>query len=422
MTISPPEPRTGDAPDLRARFLRIRAESEALALPLSLEDQTVQTMPDVSPTKWHLAHTTWFFETFVLEAFEPGFQPFHPAYRYLFNSYYNGVGPQFFRPHRGNLSRPGVAEIRAYRSQITERVAVLMESWGAAAPAEALSLIELGINHEQQHQELILTDIKHVLGINPLHPVYEAPAGLRAVEDAPELSWCGFKGGLVEAGHDGAGFIFDNEGPRHTVFLQSFALASRPVTCGEYLEFMDDGGYRRPELWLSAGWATVQERGWQAPLYWQRDGEYWGLYTLGGFRRVIGSEVLSHVGFFEAAAFAKWAGKRLPTEFEWEHAAAGEAVEGNFADSRLFHPARAVERMFGDVWKWTASAYLPYPGYREVDGPVGEYNGKFMASQMVLRGGSAATPAGHVRATYRNFFPPDARWQFSGLVLAEDRT
>jgi ergothioneine biosynthesis protein EgtB len=421
MTISPPETQAGDASDLRARFLRTRAESEALALPLSSEDQTVQTMPDVSPTKWHLAHTTWFFDTFILEAFEPGYRAFHPAYRYLFNSYYNGVGPQFFRPHRGNLSRPGVAEIRAYRSQITERVASLMEAWGAAAPAEALSLIELGINHEQQHQELILTDIKHVLGINPLHPVYQAPAGLRAVEDAPELRWRGFEGGLAETGHEGAGFIFDNEGPRHRVWLPPFALASRPVTCGEYLEFMEDGGYRRPELWLSAGWATVQERGWQAPLYWQRDGEHWGLYTLGGFRRVIGSEVLSHVSFFEAAAFAKWAGKRLPTEFEWEHAATGEAIEGNFADSRLFHPARAAERMFGDVWRWTASAYLPYPGYREVDGPVGEYNGKFMASQTVLRGGSAATPAGHVRATYRNFFPPDARWQFSGLVLAEDR-
>ncbi len=421
MTLSPSEPRLDSALGLRERFLRARAESESLVLPLSSEDQTVQTMADVSPTKWHLAHTTWFFDVFILEAFEPGYKPFHPAYRYLFNSYYNGVGPQYFRPQRGHLSRPGVAEIRAYRSQVTERVASLLESWSEAAPAEAASLIELGINHEQQHQELIVTDIKHVLGGNPLHPVYEAPSGLRAVEEAPALRWRAFKGGLVAIGHDGPGFAFDNEGPRHTVWLEPFRLATRPVTCGEYLEFMADGGYHRPELWLSAGWATAQERHWQAPLYWERDGESWSLYTLGGFRPVIASEVLSHVSFFEAAAFAKWAGKRLPTEFEWEIAARGVAEDGNFADSRLFHPARASERMFGDVWKWTASAYLPYPGYREVDGPVGEYNGKFMASQMVLRGGSAATPAGHTRVTYRNFFPPDARWQFSGLVLAEDR-
>ena len=421
MTLSPPESRPEDALGLRGRFLRTRGESEALARPLSAEDQTVQTMADVSPTKWHLAHTTWFFDVFILEAFEPGYRPVNTAYRSLFNSYYNGVGPQYARPQRGHLSRPGVAEILAYRNQVTARVVTLLESWGNDVPAGAASLLELGINHEQQHQELLLTDIKHVLGTNPLHPVYQGPGALRAVEAAPELRWRSFEGGPVAIGHDGLGFTFDNEGPRHTVWLEPFRLATRPVTCGEYLAFMADGGYQRPELWLSAGWAIAQERGWRAPLYWEPDGEGWGLYTLGGFRPVVADEVLSHVSFFEAAAYAKWAGRRLPTEFEWETAVRGMEEEGNFADSRLFHPARAGERMFGDVWKWTASAYLPYPGYREADGAVGEYNGKFMSSQMVLRGGSAATPAGHVRATYRNFFPPDARWQFTGLVLAEDQ-
>lgn len=404
------------------RFLAIRAFSEALAAPLSPEDQTIQSMPDVSPTKWHLAHTTWFFETFALKPFVAGYRAFDPAYHYLFNSYYEAEGPRHPRPQRGLLSRPGVGEILAYRRHVTEAMARALDR-PEATNTPLGPIVELGLHHEQQHQELLLMDIKHVLSINPLRPAYsgDLPSG---EGKAPALDWLAFAGGLVEIGHRGDGFAFDNEGPRHRVWLEPFRLASRLSTCGEYAAFIADGGYRRPEFWLSAGWAIVQERGWQAPLYWeQRDGA-WHVFTLGGLRAMNADEPVCHVSFYEAAAFAKWAGKRLPREAEWEHAAASAAIDGNTAESGALHPLAAsgagLAQMFGDVWEWTASPYVAYPGFREPPGAIGEYNGKFMSNQMVLRGGCAVTPPGHLRASYRNFFPPDARWMFGGIRLAED--
>lgn len=378
------------------RFLSVRRLTEDLAAPLSPEDQTVQSMPDASPTKWHLAHTTWFFETFVLRPYVGGYRVFDPAFEYLFNSYYEAVGPRHPRPQRGLITRPGVDEVMAYRAHVTRAMAGML----ADAAPECAALVELGVHHEQQHQELILMDIKHALSCNPLRPVYAqgAPAPVGAGGSMP---WLSMHGGLVEVGHGGNGFAFDNEGPRHRVWLEPFALAARPVNCGEYLEFMADDGYRRPEFWLSAGWDCVNQRGWEAPLYWQRDGAGWQVFTLSGLKAVEASDPVCHVSFFEAAAFAKWAGKRLPREHEWE--------VGATQLSRI-----------GQVWEWTASPYVAYPGYREPPGAVGEYNGKFMANQMVLRGGCVATPVGHVRSTYRNFFPPDARWMFGGIRLAED--
>lgn len=378
------------------RFRSVRRYSEELAAPLSAEDQTVQSMPDASPTKWHLAHTTWFFETFVLRPHAPGYRVFDPAYEYLFNSYYEAVGPRHPRPQRGLVTRPGVEEILAYRRHVSEAMAELI----AAGERGCDTLIELGLHHEQQHQELILMDIKHMLSCNPLRPAYR-PAAPSSPRAAAPLSWREFEGGLVEIGHAGNGFAFDNEGPRHRVWLDPFAIALRPVNCGEYLAFIDDGGYRRPEFWLSAGWECVNQRGWQAPLYWDKDGAEWNVFTLEGQRPVDPADPVCHVSAFEASAYAKWAGKRLPREQEWECAAAG--LEGT-----------------GEVWEWTASPYVAYPGYREPAGAIGEYNGKFMANQMVLRGGCSATPRDHIRTTYRNFFPPDARWMFGGLRLAED--
>jgi ergothioneine biosynthesis protein EgtB len=373
-----------------------------LAAPLSAEDQTVQSMPDVSPTKWHLAHTTWFFETFVLRPHAAGYRVFDPAYEYLFNSYYEAVGPRHPRPQRGLLSRPGVAEIMAYRRHVTGAMSKLLaaqQSDGGGGNWDAI--VELGLHHEQQHQELILMDIKHVLSINPLRPAYKKETS--PPRATTPLSWQAIKGGLVEIGHDGSGFAFDNEGPRHKVWLEPFAIASRPVSNAEYRAFIDDGGYRRPEFWLSAGWDAVQTRGWEAPLYWeQRDGPgsaEWHVFTLAGLGPMQGDDPVCHVSAYEAAAYAKWAGKRLPREAEWEVAA----------------PAGT-----GEVWEWTASPYVAYPGYREPEGAIGEYNGKFMANQTVLRGGCVATPDGHIRSTYRNFFPPDARWMFGGIRLAED--
>jgi ergothioneine biosynthesis protein EgtB len=366
-----------------------------LAAPLSAEDQTVQSMPDASPTKWHLAHTTWFFETFVLRVHARGYRAFDPAYEYLFNSYYEAVGPRHPRPRRGLITRPGVDEVLAYRHHVT---AAMLEFLGNDHAAH--DLVQLGLHHEQQHQELILMDIKHALSMNPLRPAYRAARG--GGPQAPQaMGWQEFEGGLVETGHDGRGFAFDNEAPRHRSWLDAFALAMRPVNCGEYLEFIEDGGYRRPEFWLSAGWDCVTQRGWQAPLYWENRDGAWHVFTLSGLELVDPARPVCHVSAFEAAAFAKWSGKRLPREAEWEIAAG--AVRGT-----------------GEVWEWTASPYVAYPGYREAAGAIGEYNGKFMASQMVLRGGCAATPLGHVRPTYRNFFPPDARWMFGGIRLAED--
>jgi ergothioneine biosynthesis protein EgtB len=352
-------------------------------------------MPDASPTKWHLAHTTWFFETFVLRPHAPGYRSFDPAYEYLFNSYYEAVGPRHPRPQRGMLSRPGLDEIMSYRCHVSDAMVALLD--GSNRDVDAI--VELGLHHEQQHQELILMDAKHLLSLNPLKPAYRASAPSRGA--ATPLAWRDFEGGLVEIGHDGEDFAFDNEGPRHRVWLEPFALASRPTSCGEYLAFVEDGGYRRPEFWLSAGWDCVSQRGWTAPLYWEQDGASWRVFTLSGLQSLDPDAPVCHVSGFEAAAFAKWAGKRLPREAEWE--AGVSALEDT-----------------GVVWEWTASPYVAYPGYREPAGAIGEYNGKFMANQMVLRGGCSATPAGHVRSTYRNFFPPDARWMFGGIRLAED--
>jgi ergothioneine biosynthesis protein EgtB len=412
-----------DALPLVDRFIAVRQLSEALARPLSPEDQTVQSMPDASPTKWHLAHTTWFFETFVLRPHLPAYRPFDPAYEYLFNSYYEAVGPRHPRPQRGMITRPGVEEILAYRRHVTTAMAGLIDS-GRGGWAE---IVELGLHHEQQHQELILMDAKHMLSMNPLFPAYAAERTAPG-EGTPASGWIDFEGGLIEMGHAANGFAFDNEGPRHRVWVDPFALATRLVTCGEYAAFIDDGGYRRPELWLSAGWDCVNQRGWQAPLYWLRDGACWNVFTLSGLRPMRAAEPVCHVSLYEAAAFAKWAGKRLPREAEWELASADVALAGNLLEDQRLHPAAAqgdgqadgLVQMIGDVWEWTASPYVAYPGYREPPGAIGEYNGKFMANQMVLRGGCAATPRDHIRTTYRNFFPPDARWMFGGIRLAED--
>lgn len=400
-----------------ARYRQVRARTSALAAGLAPEDTVVQTMPDVSPTKWHLAHTTWFFEEFVLAAFEPGYERVHAGYDYLFNSYYNLVGPMFPRARRGVISRPTLAEVLEYRERVDTAVAALLaEREGDAALAER---IVLGCHHEEQHQELLVTDIKHVLAQNPLAPAWrELPPPDSAAP--PPLGWREFAGGLVEIGKAGEGFAFDNERPVHRVYLEAFALAERPVTNAEYREFIADGGYRRPELWLSDGWARVQADAWQRPFYWSEDAKR--EFTVAGLRAIEPAAPVAHLSHYEADAYARWAGARLPTEAEWEYAAADRAIAGNFADAGRLHPAplgaKPLAGLWGDVWEWTASAYLPYPGYCPPAGAIGEYNGKFMSGQMVLRGGSAATPAEHIRATYRNFFYPHQRWQFAGLRLA----
>jgi ergothioneine biosynthesis protein EgtB len=404
---------------LAQRYRAVRAATLALAEPLSAEDCALQSMPDASPTKWHLAHTSWYFETFALEPALPGYRPFEPAFRVLFNSYYNGVGPQYARPQRGLLTRPSLAEVHAYREHVDRHLLALLEDAKQGAALRAVVL--LGTHHEQQHQELILTDVKHLLAQNPLAPVYRESAARSARADAGNARFAAFPGGVREVGHADAGFAFDNEGPRHRVYLEPFALASRPVTNGEFLAFVDAGGYRDPDPWLSDGWAAVQRSGWEAPLYWQRRDGAWWTFTLGGLRELALDEPVTHVSFYEADAFARWAGARLPTEVEWEVAAAGAEIVGSFVESGALHPRPAapgesgLAQMFGDVWEWTRSAYAPYPGYAPPAGVLGEYNGKFMSNQIVLRGGSCATPADHIRASYRNFFYPDARWQFSGI-------
>ena len=418
------EARDTGRPAVRAQFEATRRESEVLASRLTPEDQSIQSMPDVSPTKWHLAHTTWFFETFILKHFESAYRVFDPAFHYLFNSYYEAEGPRHPRPQRGMLSRPSCDDVASYRGHVEASMARLIESAGDEAWGEIAPLIELGCHHEQQHQELILMDIKHVFSLNPLLPAYQ-PARRRVPGGASALGWAEFDGGLVEIGHDGGAFAFDNEGPRHRAWLEPFRLATRPVACGEFAEFIAAGGYRDPEFWLSEGWATVQSQGWEAPLYWRAVDDGWRVFTLSGEKRLDPAEPVVHVSFYEADAYAKWAGKRLPTETEWEVAAEGQPLAGNLADSRRFHPVadgagEALRQMIGDVWEWTQSPYTPYPRFRAVTGAIGEYNGKFMSNQMVLRGGAAVTPANHIRATYRNFFPPSARWAFSGLRLAED--
>jgi ergothioneine biosynthesis protein EgtB len=407
------------------RYVSVREATLALAAPLSAEDCAIQSMPDASPVKWHLAHTTWFFETFILAPHREGYRFFEPAYRALFNSYYNAVGDRHPRPERGLLSRPALEEVLAYRDYVDAAMLEMMADEGALA--RLVALVELGLNHEQQHQELILTDVKHLLSRNPLKPAYRKQWPLTPIQ-ARKRGWISFEAGTYEIGHAGAGFCFDNEMPRHRVWLDPFQIATHPVTHGDFIEFMEDGGYRRPELWLSAGWDMVTARGWQAPQYWERREGRWHSFTLHGEAPVDPQTPICHVTFYEAEAFARWANERLPTEAEWEVAARGAALEGNFLESGALHPLALREapedgtlaQAFGDVWEWTRSDYGPYPGFRLPAGAIGEYNGKFMSGQYVLRGGSCATPASHIRATYRNFFPPDARWQFSGLRLARD--
>ena len=403
------------------RYRAVRHATETLARSLTPEDQQAQSMPDASPTKWHLAHTSWFFETFLLEPRLPGYRVFDPKFAYLFNSYYEALGPRQPRPERGLLTRPSVADVIAYRRHVDEGMERLF-AWPAA---EALSeLIDLGLAHEEQHQELILMDILHLFAQSPLYPAFAPPRRAPAVQPPP-LGFIGFQGGLAEIGHAGDGFAFDNETPRHKVWLAPFEIADRLVTNGEWMAFMADGGYRRPELWLSEGWACVQAEGWRAPLYWQ-DGEGgWSAMSLHGLRPVDPAAPVSHVSFFEAEAFAAWAGARLPTEAEWEHATCEASGPAPFLDSGRLQAAPAtpgpgIRQMFGDLWEWTRSAYSPYPGFRPARGAVGEYNGKFMAGQFVLRGGACVTPAGHARASYRNFFYPHQRWMFSGVRLARD--
>ena len=416
-----------DAQSLITRYDEVRSHTESLATPLSPEDQTVQSMPDVSPTKWHRAHVTWFFETFVLADHEQGFAPFQDKYWFLFNSYYEAVGPRFSRPQRGVISRPGAHDVGVYRGNVDARMRDLIATLDEGTLDKLTSTIELGFHHEQQHQELLLMDIKHVLWLNPLRPAY---AGSPSPVSQPDtLGWVDFEGGLVEIGHDGAGFSFDNELPRHQTWLQPYRLADRLVTNGEWLEFMADGGYRRHELWLSDGWAKVNGEGWEAPFYWVQLDGVWFEHTLHGTFPVDPGLPVSHVSHYEADAYATWAGKRLPTEAEWEHGvvADGQAslVEGNLTDSDTYHPRAAgpttghLRQVYGDCWEWTSSAYLAYPGFHPAEGAIGEYNGKFMSNQMVLRGGCALTPPDHARATYRNFFPPGARWALSGVRLAD---
>jgi ergothioneine biosynthesis protein EgtB len=419
-----------DLPDFMSRFRTVRTRTEILAAKLSPEDQCVQSMADASPAKWHLAHTAWFFETLVLMGHLAGYRCFDPRYFYLFNSYYEAMGPRHPRPERGLLTRPTSEDVMAYRHHVDDAMARLFENSSQARRMEFEPMAELGLHHEEQHQELLLTDIKHAFSRNPLQPAY-APAMPVPVPSAPPpLGWVDLAGGIVPMGHDKDAFAFDNEGPRHLVLLRPYRLATRLISCGEFLAFIEDGGYTRPEFWLSDGWTAVQTQGWMAPLYWSKDeAGAWTQFTLNGPQPLKQAEPVVHVSFYEAAAYASWAGKRLPTEQEWEAAAMGRPVVGNFLDSTRPHPRPAAHgygaehemiQLYGDAWEWTRSAYEPYPGFKPLRGAAAEYNGKFMCGQMVLRGGSCATPEGHVRSTYRNFFPPGARWQFSGIRLAED--
>jgi dimethylhistidine N-methyltransferase len=404
-----------------ARYRAVRQGTEALTRGLTPEDQQVQSMPDASPAKWHLAHTTWFFETFLLIPRLAGYKPFDPRFAYLFNSYYEALGPRQPRPERGLLTRPSVADVMAYRAHVDEGMGRLIAQ-GADAFAD---LLDLGLAHEEQHQELILMDILHLFAVSPLNPAYAPPRHGPPALQPENLTFTAFEGGLVEVGHAGEGFAFDNETPRHKVWLEPYRLADRLVTNGEWLAFMADGGYARPELWLSEGWARRQAEDWQAPLYWRESADGWAAMTLHGLRPVDPAQPVSHVSFYEADAYAAWAGARLPTEAEWEHAAQNQPRTGNFLSSGRLEPTPAprtagLSQMFGDLWEWTRSAYGPHPGFRPAEGAVGEYNGKFMAGQFVLRGGACVTPAGHVRASYRNFFYPHQRWMFSGVRLAKD--
>lgn len=422
-TVTPTHPQTR----LSARFRQARRQTLDLCKPLTPEDMMVQSCPEASPAKWHLAHTSWFFESFILRAFSSGYQPFHPDFHWLFNSYYRSFAAFPEKRLRASFSRPALDAILRYRSHVDTAIERLLES---DLPTEALARIELGVNHEEQHQELLLTDILNAFYTNPLRPAYQPLPISTPPDGLAPMRFDSYPGGLVECGHAGSGFSFDNELPRHKVWLEPYSLTSRLVTNGEFAQFIADGGYRRPELWLSAGWDAVQQNDWRAPLYWTGSDGQWTLFTLHGalpLDQAAGASV-AHVSFFEADAYARWAGHRLPTEFEWEAAASAAPIHGNLLDSGHLAPQPASvpesntatpQQFFGDCWEWTASAYLGYPGFRPLPGSIGEYNGKFMSGQMVLRGGSCVTPAAHIRATYRNFFAPETRWQFSGIRLAE---
>ncbi|MCG2633535.1 MAG: ergothioneine biosynthesis protein EgtB [Gammaproteobacteria bacterium] len=407
---------------LRQRYRDVRQRTESLCAPLEIEDYVAQSMADASPVKWHLAHTTWFFETFLLQPNLPDYQLFSPGFDHLFNSYYNAVGPQYPRPQRGLISRPTVRQVFDYRQAVDEAMARLID----ANPAAVTPLIELGLHHEQQHQELLLTDLKHLLWQNPLYPAYQAVADASlSTPGQSQMITC--EGGETAIGYSGSGFHFDNEAPAHRHRLPPFALASHPVSNRQYLEFMQDGGYSNPLLWLSDGWQAAQQQQWQAPLYWLQREAGWQQFTLGGLLPVALDAPVCHISYYEADAFARWAGQRLPTEFEWEAVAREVSpASGHFADRGIYQPhstapeapATPYSQLYGDVWEWTASPYQPYPGYHPAEGAVGEYNGKFMCNQLILRGGSCATAEGHIRPSYRNFFYPESRWQFSGMRLA----
>jgi ergothioneine biosynthesis protein EgtB len=423
--MSPAYQGSPSAPSLARRYAGVRGQTEALCQPLEIEDYVVSSMPDVSPTKWHLAHTTWFFETFILAHHAPAYRSPNPRYAYLFNSYYVQAGERHCRAQRGLATRPTVAEVFAYRRHVDCAMQMLIEQVAGDTDHPAYPLIELGLHHEQQHQELLLMDIKHVFWTNPLRPTYRRRTEVLAPVP-PRLAWHPFAEGIRTIGHAaGHGFAYDNESPQHRVFLNSFRLASRLITNGEYLEFIEDGGYRRPDLLLSAGLAAARDRNWEAPLYWEKVDDRWHEFTLAGMLPVDPAAPVCHVSYYEADAYARWAGFSLPTEAEWEMAAADHPIDGTFVESRRFHPEPApghgdgIEQLYGDLWQWTASAYTAYPGYHPAPGAIGEYNGKWMADQWVLRGASCATPRSHARTSYRNFFPSDARWQFAGIRLAE---
>lgn len=427
LTFPPASAEERNAAALTSHYTAVRQQSDLLTAPLSAEDQMVQSCPEASPAKWHLAHTSWFFETFILSQHLPGYRVFHQNFRDLFNSYYNSVGQQPEKALRNTFSRPSLDEVRKYRAHVDEHMLKLLKP---GIPEALRQLVVLGLNHEQQHQELIVTDIKHAFWSNPLRPAYQparaaAPLSSAAPAQKPQL----YPEGVYDIGAEGEAFYFDNEASRHKVFLRPFRFAMRLATCGEYLAFIEERGYSRPELWLSDGWKAVQAHRWQAPLYWEKVDGRWSQFTCSGPRKVEEAEPVCHVSYYEADAFARWAGARLPTEFEWEVAAAKLPVQGNLLENGNFHPEMAPPaggedgqpvQMFGDCWEWTNSAYLAYPGYKPAAGALGEYNGKFMSGQMVLRGGSCATPRSHIRGSYRNFFPPETRWQFSGIRLADD--
>ncbi|MDP4172493.1 MAG: ergothioneine biosynthesis protein EgtB [Bacteroidota bacterium] len=409
------------------RFKTIREYTETICTPLKTEDFVIQSMPDVSPAKWHLAHTSWFFETFVLKNFDKSYREFNPVFNYLFNSYYVQVGPRFTRSERGLLSRPTVEDVYQYRSYVNFHFLNLLEDASLDDFQKMIPIIELGLNHEQQHQELILTDIKHVFSVNPLKPVYLKRE--RGKFKANNLEWIKFDEGIYFIGHQGDDFAFDNEGPKHREFVEPFQISSRLITNGEFLEFIDHGGYDRPELWLSDGYAALLREGWKSPLYWiiDKDQKKHEIFTLSGLEELNLDEPVCHISFYEADAFARWKDCRLLTETEWEVAASGSPLKGNFLEDSFYHPITCheqnglqIEQLFGDLWEWTRSSYSPYPGYKTPPGAIGEYNGKFMSGQMVLRGGSCVTPRSHIRATYRNFFAPPSRWQFTGIRLAKD--